>query len=67
MPEEYRIAKLFRNGNGSRRITLPKDWVIELFGENNLNSWIKVYAKDGAIHLEPVEIVLKEPYNSGNK
>jgi len=55
IPQGFRLVRLIPVGNGSKRITLPKTMIDEVFGDSEYIAISKV--KNG-LRLTPVEVRL---------
>jgi hypothetical protein len=53
MSENYRLVRLIPVGNGSRRVTLPKEMLDEIVGKSE---YMAVSKDKGSLRLTPVEV-----------
>ena len=53
MSETLRLVRLIPVGNGSRRVTLPKEMLDEIVGESE---YLAISKDRGSLRLTPVEI-----------
>ena len=56
LPPGFRLVRLVPVGNGSHRVTIPKDMLVELFGEDE---YVAISRTKNGLLLAPVEVTPK--------